>query len=257
MLTPDGVCLAFLTATLLAQGSAAFNTYVCPEEVSNGIPFDIYGSPIFPVALHNDHSEEVLTPFWTNVSGIWIDNLLEALSIPDLSDCLFDDLPKCESTFGKAMERLLPLYKFPQISKHLVNEVRGKKWSKPKLYNFKNTTLVIIRRTILIRCLYWCHAILRLPVEIRPMMLEMCPNPCNQAKVCSGTGEVYGTCQLTEEGFFTHQYQCDCKKNYVWLPAVQGCIPDNPCERQEEPACYSNGTLFCSYDHDFNVGNNI
>ncbi|KAL5107859.1 DNA primase large subunit [Taenia crassiceps] len=231
---------------------ATYFSYVCPEEVSKGIPFDVYGSPIFPVALHNDHSEEVVTPFWTNISGIWVDNLLEALSTSDVSDCLFEDLPKCESIFEGVMERALPLSEFPQISNHLVSDIRGKKWSKPRLYDFKNTTLVIIRRILLIRCFYWCHAILRLPVEIRPMMPEMCPNPCNQANVCSGTGEVYGTCQLTEEGFFSHQYQCDCKKNYVWDPAVQGCIPENPCERQEKPVCYSNGTLLCSYDRDFN-----
>ncbi|VDM16767.1 unnamed protein product [Hydatigera taeniaeformis] len=252
VLTSDGMYLAYLMVALLTQSGASFNTHICPEEVSSGIPFDIYGSPILPVALYSDHSNEILPPSWSTVSGIWTQNLLDALSTPDLSNCLFDDLPECESTFGEATERLLPPYEFPQVSDLLVKEVRGKKWGKSSLYDFKNTTLVVIRRTILIRCLYWCHAILHLPIELRPMMSDVCPNPCNQGNVCLGTGDVYRTCQLTGEGFFLHQYKCTCKENFVWDPAVQGCIPNNPCERQGESVCYSNGTLLCSYDPAFN-----
>lgn len=242
---------------LFVYGANSFNPYICPKDFAGGIPFDLYGSPIFPVALYDKNNDEVFTPFWVNVSGTWMDELEIALNGTSANDCLHEDLPKCDTvlraTFASLLKDLFPFQDRPRISYYLINVVDEDEWGTARLFDFHNATMVLVRRTLLVQCIYWCHTMLRMPPENRPMMLEMCPNPCNQAGVCSGAGEVTGTCKLTEEGFFSHQYKCECKEGYAWIPSVEGCIPDNPCERKESPVCYPNGTLMCSYDPDLFV----
>ena len=151
------------------------------------------------------------------------------------------------------MKPIFPDFYPPRISRYLLNVVEGDEWGKSELYDFTNETQVLVRRTLLIQCVYWCHTMLRMAPEKRPMMTELCPNPCSRGDICSGVGDLHGTCKLTEEGFFSHQYKCDCKEGYMWIPSVEGCIPDNPCERKESPVCYPNGTLLCSFDAELHV----
>ncbi|VDD79101.1 unnamed protein product [Mesocestoides corti] len=243
-------------AAFILQVAGAFSPYVCPQELADGVPFELYGGPLYPVAAIHAYYGQVETPFWTNVSGSWTHELLSAVTNTDVGRCLVENLTSCSSkmreTFGNSLGKLFPYFYRPLISNHLMNEVDQEKWSKEPLDDFSNKDLVLIRRTLLIQCMYWCHLMLGLPPTRRPRMLEMCPNPCNQAEICSGTGEVPGTCQLNGEGFFKHQYRCDCKPGFIWSSTLRCCLPDNPCERKNEPVCFPDGTLSCSYDSELN-----
>ena len=42
-----------LCLILFVNGINSFSPNVCPKDVALGIPFDLYGSPIFPVALYD------------------------------------------------------------------------------------------------------------------------------------------------------------------------------------------------------------
>lgn len=242
---------------LQALPNRAFIPYVCPRQMADGVPLELYGGPLFPVAVVLDYEDQVVAPFWANISGNWPIKLKQAASYTHIRQCLLNYQPLCKdmmrTEFKKLLGELFPYVFAPSISYHLAYEVREERWTVEPLDAYKDSSLVLVRRSLLIQCLYWCHTMLSLSPERRPMMLEVCPNACNRPGVCRGTGDLPGTCRMTGEGFFAHQFRCDCRFGYEWDARIQSCAVDNPCTREHNPACNRVGTLYCSHDAELQV----
>ncbi|VDL18479.1 unnamed protein product [Hymenolepis diminuta] len=124
-------------------------------------------------------------------------------------------------------------------------------WGYTGLDDLKDRELVLKRRTIVIACLHWCHGMLALPENERPMMKYLCPNPCKQPGLCMGAADERGSCHLTGDGFFHHQYACNCKPGGLWNAEIGACTNDeDPCKNKKSPPCFPEGTELCSFDRE-------
>ncbi len=245
--------MLLITLLLFSEPILAFSPYVCPRQMSEGVPFEIFGGPLFPVAVLFSYEDEIAEPFWSSLNGSFHTHLLRAATNTRLRDCLLMHFPSCKArmraSFKKKLNELFPFAFPPSISKHLANKVLESDWTSEA----SGPLLTLQRRTLIIQCLFWCHTMLSMPPEKRPMMANICPNPCRSEAVCNGVGEIKGTCEMTGEGFFDYQFRCKCKVGFAWNPTLRSCAPDNPCERTESPACNPDGTLSCSFDEELNV----
>lgn len=256
MQRPRVACFMIIFITLQLSKFEVSGSIFCPSVFEKGIPFDIYGGPLFPVVLYDSKDERFFAPFWAEISSHWAQNLINELRRTNASICLLDELPFCEEAVQNITQKMLTERFGTDDWEKPVDALETFKmdlWGTTNLDDLKDPKLVRTRRTIVVMCLHWCHGMLALPEEERPVMEYLCPNPCKQPGLCMGVGDVHGSCQLTGEGFFQHQYICKCKPGSVWNAVTGTCRLDDPCKRKKSPLCFPEGTELCSYDFEKGV----
>lgn len=242
-----------LLVLLLIKQSSAWVPYVCPEVFKTGIPLEVYGGPLFPVAIVISSTSTVIEPFWVTLSGGYTEELLLAIAHTELAQCIrvpkFFCQQKFQEVFGRKHNALFDYDSDGQYKNHINNKTDPEIWGPEPLDDYTSIVL-LTRRSILISCLFWCHAIST--AENKEFMPEICPNPCDQPGVCTEHGTIPGSCEMTGQGFFTNQYRCRCVENYIWNEMMHLCTHEDPCKR-DTPVCAPDGTISCSYDAEFNV----
>ncbi|KAM7542215.1 hypothetical protein Aperf_G00000017321 [Anoplocephala perfoliata] len=244
-------CFMIIVITLQLNMFEVSGSIFCPSVFEKGIPFDIYGGPLFPVALYRSRDNSIFAPFWADISGGWAQNLINRLRRASAGECLLDEHPYCAEVVQNITQQML-IEKFGTEEDGKLKGDLGtfnlELWGTTNLDDLKDPELVLTRRVIVVMCIHWCHGMLALPEKERPVMEYLCPNPCKQPGLCMGVGDVRGSCKITKEGFFQHQYTCECKPGSVWNAVTGTCRPDDPCKRKTSPLCFPEGTELCSYD---------
>ncbi|VDO00352.1 unnamed protein product [Rodentolepis nana] len=250
-------CATIIYATLSFIIVDVSSSVICPSVFEKGIPFDVYGGPLFPVSTYDKDAKKFITPLFVELYAPLAKGLMAELKKSNASICLHDEHPYCEFGFQNITQTMLDLlYQnkefIPRIN--MWGTFRIDFWGVAALDDIKLTEVLLQRRTIMVACLHWCHAMLAMPESERPMMSYLCPNPCKQPGLCMSAVDEQGSCYLTGEGFFQHQYACKCKPGGTWNAAIGACVSDaDPCENKKNPPCFAEGTEICTFDRESGV----
>lgn len=250
-------CFTMICIVLYFKICGVSGSLICPSEFEKGVPFDIYGGPLFPIAIYHKKHRHIFPPYWYEIWSPLAEDLVQLLRKSNASLCLYEEHPYCEIAFQNITQiAIKKTLRFTNliIGEDIWEEYRMDFWGYTGLDDLKDPELVLKRRTIVIACLHWCHGMLALPENERPMMKYLCPNPCKQPGLCMGAADERGSCHLTGDGFFHHQFACNCKPGGLWNAEIGACTnDDDPCKNKKSPPCFPEGTELCSFDRESGV----
>ncbi|VDD79187.1 unnamed protein product [Mesocestoides corti] len=81
-------------------------------------------------------------------------------------------------------------------------------------------------------------------MQLRRNLRQFCPSPC-LAKPCRRIPGVLMPNKCKAIGPFEDDYECTCRKEFVWDRGTKTCTAINPCFARAYAPCYAPGTLTC------------